>query len=757
MSNKPSTRTYLIVACVLLFSISCQAVNGIFAAKDNTPGETPAATTAPEPTSQATDTAEPAGQPTSAAEEPPVITGNVYPAAFSTYPAISANIPNQDYGGYSLPIDLGSVAGLDQLELSDAQRALLEQNGFVVAEPVTGEYQEFYQVYESYRYASLPMFVTTDSIFHVYHLVFDKMLRDLERDSFIPMLNDLTTTLFATSVQQMQALAGTPLEDQARRNVAYFGVAARVLELPVEIPAEVSAMVDAEVAAIEAHAGPAISAIWDRPDLPEDKKLIEDYSQYVPRGHYTRSDELKRYFKAMMWYGRMTLRGRDAFETQRALLMVQTLRSTTTASGASAVDVWAKIYDPTAFIVGKSDDLSFHEYGALSDQIFGAAPDLQAFGDATKTQQFMEAVRQLPPPQINSMWVWIWEDKEEATQGFRLMGQRFTLDAYVFGQVIWRNVGTTDNPRMLPKGMDFMAAMGSQEAFSILDEMGETGYANYEQQMAKVKEEISGLEIDSWTQNLYWSWLYAFQPVIAVKDNRFPAFMRTQAWIRKDLNTALGSWTELKHDTILYAKQVMAEMGGGDAGEPPRGFVEPNPEAFARMLALTEMTSSGLDQRGLLSEYTRANLVNLADLITFLKSISEKELNHEAISEDEYTRIRFIGGEMEGLTLASSDRESNDGSYRDLSDQKAALIADVATGADPNGGLVALEEAIGEPAVMYVVLPDDPYRVAIGAVFSYYEFNVSAGDRMTDEAWQQMIAEGSQPAAPGWTQMFIAK
>jgi hypothetical protein len=44
----------------------------------------------------------------------------------------------------------------------------------------------------------------------------------------------------------------------------------------------------------------------------------------VPRGHYTRSEALKRYFRAMMWHGRMTLRQNDG-RTQQAALM--TLRA----------------------------------------------------------------------------------------------------------------------------------------------------------------------------------------------------------------------------------------------------------------------------------------------------------------------------------------------------------------------------------------------------------------------------------------------
>jgi hypothetical protein len=43
----------------------------------------------------------------------------------------------------------------------------------------------------------------------------------------------------------------------------------------------------------------------------------------------------------------------------------------------------------------------------------------------------------------------------------------------------------------------------------------------------------------------------------------------------------LGSWAELKHDTILYAKQVYAELGGGGTARPSpklaQGYVEPVP------------------------------------------------------------------------------------------------------------------------------------------------------------------------------------
>ena len=749
---KTSKRILTILSVLILVTLACQAVLGTSpTAPPPPPSAVPAETAAPQPSPEVTEPAP--------SEVPPVtIPTDISAPVFASYAYSPPNLPERTAVDYSLPIDLNTVKGLDLVTLTSQQQNLLGQNGFVVADPQPGKYREFYQIYESQRYAlDQPVFITTDAVFHVYHLIFDKMLRDLERDNFIPTLEKLTSTMLVASTAQYQGLIGTTLEEPARRNLAFFAVAARLLELPEQTPAAVSDLVEAELALINAHSEQAVSPIWDRPDLPNDKKLIEDYSQYVPRGHYTRSEALKRYFKTMMWYGRLTYRLRDAFETRRALLLVQTLRTAAASDGAPAVELWQNIYEPTVFIVGKADDLSYFEYGKLADTVFGAGAPPSAFADETLFAQFLQAAKNLPPPQVNSMWVWIWEDKKEATQGFRFMGQRFTLDAYVFGQLIWREVGTTSKPRGLPKALDFFAALGSQEAYNILDQMGETQYEKYTQQMDKVRGEIANLELDSWTQNLYWSWLYAFQPVIEPKDGRFPAFMRTQAWTRKDLHTALASWTELKHDTILYAKQVMAEMGGGEPPKPPHGYVEPNPEAFARLLALAQMTFDGLNSRALLSDRTRGSLENLIDLIKFLQKSAESELAGQALSDEVYYRIQYIGGELEAFTLAASDCEATDlASCRNLEDQKAALVADVATGLNPDGTLAALEEGVGQPTEIYVILPDQPYRVAVGAVFTYYEFAVPPDQRMTDEQWQAKVETGSNPPAPDWTKLFIA-
>lgn len=192
------------------------------------------------------------------------------------------------------------------------------------------------------------------------------------------------------------------------------------------------------------------------------------------------------------------------------------------------------------------------------------------------------------------------EVRDAQTLGFRLMGQRFTLDGAAFQRLVYREVGTDEQPRLLPSGLDLLAVLGSDAALNELRRSGQAKYANYEANMAKLRANFAALKPGDWTANVYSGWLYALQALAKpeARDARYPAFMRTPAWTRKDMLTALGSWTELRHDTILYAKQTMAELGGGGDPGTPRGYVEPNPALWARLQTLEALTRRVLKDQG---------------------------------------------------------------------------------------------------------------------------------------------------------------
>jgi len=208
--------------------------------------------------------------------------------------------------------------------LSSSQMQRLAADGFVVS---PGTEKEFFMLYEEARYRNVPIFVTSDSLLHTYHLLFDKVLRTAEVEYFIPLLRDLNRGMLQQTDANYQLLRTTEWEDAARRTVAFVAVAGRLLDPSFEVPDYARDLVEGELANIAAASGMAPSPIF--PGL----EFGEDYTQYIPRGHYTLSEALTAYFKSMMWYGRMTFRVDPELgeisraETRSALLLVHALRN----------------------------------------------------------------------------------------------------------------------------------------------------------------------------------------------------------------------------------------------------------------------------------------------------------------------------------------------------------------------------------------------------------------------------------------------
>ncbi len=681
---------------------------------------------------------------------------------------------------YKVKSDLSNIENIDDFSFSEAEKKLLAKNAFAVR--LTPYNNEFFSIYESNRYGYTPNFITTDSILHNYHLMFDSLLEQLEKEKLFEVLKELNADMLKSSLAQYEVLKGSTWENSAKRNIAFFTVGSKLLDPSVSIPEIIKSEVEKELSLIDAHVGIERSAVMnigssggemiETPQgLQSRLELKEDYSQYIPRGHYDKSEKLRSYFKSMMWYGRLTFRIKSEDEIKSALLITLALNEKNNESN------WSKIYEPINFFVGKSDDITYYQFKDLMKNVYGENVSLSSLlEDENKLASFIELAKDLEAPQINSMPIFeasINPDREEEIKGFRFMGQRFTIDAAIFQRLIYREVGdksnTCDNfnpektgclngARCLPSGLDIPATFGSVEAKRILKDMGEDDYACYSENMTKMTGYINSLENDKWVQNLYWGWLYQLQPLLTSNREGYPVFMQNTAWDRKSLNTFLGSWSQLKHDTILYAKQVYAELGGGmPEKKDDRGYVEPNPFLYARLASLLGMTEDGLEERGLLSLEMKENLNRMQELVVSLKNIAEKELNNEKLSEDEYELIRSYGGQLEHLWLEiyKNEEEFKAMGQRDfLNENPAAIIADVAT--DPNG--VVLEVGTGKISEIYVVVPvDGKLRIAKGGVYSYYEFSWPMSDRLTDKKWRELLMSDIAPKTPDWTKEFIAE
>ena len=642
----------------------------------------------------------------------------------------TVNIPKDDIRSGNVKIDESTYLYPEVIDL-------LNKNAFAV-DTGYGSSDEFFEIYESNRYKKIPNFVTTDSVLHTYHLYFNYLLKSLEEDTLYTVAVDLTNQMLEKSQEQYEELKGSELEDAALRNVAYFAVAQKTLDPNAEIPKEVKDEVEMELTLMKDHEGIKKSGIFGG-----DNDYMEDYSQYVPRGHYTKSEKLKKYFNALMWYGRLTFRLDEDTETYSALLIIEAIEN-----NPEIYTNWEKLYEPINFFVGEPDDICYYEYRTLTEEIYGIPLTTDALADTQKFTQFKEKAKLLPPPKINSMPILADEqDDTEKIQGFRFMGQRSTIDAMIFQKLVYGNV--KENPegmvRMLPMSLDIPAALGSQDAYEILEELGETQYAGYTTWMTSLQKMIEDMPEEQWGKNLYWGWTNTLRALLNEYGDGYPSFMQNKAWKKKELMTFLASWTELKHDTILYAKQVYAEMGGGPMPSEidDRGYVEPNPELYNRLRSLINLTIDGLETRDLLAQKDKEQLQKLEELVTILRDISIKELENQTLTDEEYEFIRSYGGSLEHFwyeTLSDDEKAQDQETF--LNSHPAEIIADVAT--DPNG--YVLEEAIGGINKIWVVFPiDGELHLAEGSVFSHYEFAWPMNDRLTNEKWRYMLHPWEDP------------
>jgi len=315
--------------------------------------------------------------------------------AMASYYSSEELIINTSVPQYDLPLDLTSITNINEIYsrfyLNEEQKNLLSGNGFVVIDHCFEN--DIIQPYKEMKLADIPIFVTSDTLLHLYHIQFDEILKGIEEREFFGKILDLSKALFDKSVEGYQNYIDSDLKEAARCNIAYLGVGLSLLQTPTEgyngsediqtvdfnIPSYVNDEVEGEVAFIESQDGFHDSPLF---------LYREDYSQYKPRGHYTQSEKLKRYFKAMMWYGRMSflMKGgnphcqycdflipeNDAkIQTIQASLIATALPSVT-IDDESLENIWTRIYKVTSFFVGTADDLTPYEYLDCIKDVFGS-------------------------------------------------------------------------------------------------------------------------------------------------------------------------------------------------------------------------------------------------------------------------------------------------------------------------------------------------------------------------------------------------
>ena len=631
---------------------------------------------------------------------------------------------------------------LNPTQLKDFESALcqkLGEEGFAI---VPSNHQQLFHVYERNDYSNFPNFVTTDLYLQLYHLYIDCMLRELEEYQLLPLMTEFSKDM----IDAMTAIIHNADNDDnetkriAGRNLQFFRVAHHLFT---------GKPIDASYTTEKAEIEKCMKAENDRSGMLMDYMgdISFPYSLFRPRGHYTRDEALKRYFHGMMWVQTATMGLEHETEVKQAVQM------------AFAMKLFKNIqkkYDKINYLItmlmGQPDNLSMIQVMKEIDKT-GMSMD-ELLNDDKTIAKLTKDLNEIGNKQTRI------RPKFEKTSHNKInvMPQRYQPDAEVLQEMVDYDSKTTK--RGVPKGVDVMAAMGVTAAEQILKEE-KTEWKELLPTLDRMKKRMG--EID-WNETTATQWMQTLKVMTTGADSQSPYFMQNPNWGKKDLNAALASWAELKHDAILYAKQPMgAECGGGENVPDPvvKGYVEPNVKFWKKAAELLDNTAKVLKEQNMMTDKIEDATERLRDEVSFLLRVSEKELAGKEPTDEEYDQISYIGATFENISLSllrTPNQELYNWSDIEGADRKVALVADVYTAnADNNPAQSILFEAVGDADEIYVVVEIGGYLyLTRGAVFSYREFIQPIDQpRLTDEEWQKQLESNPRKGVPEWMKHIL--
>lgn len=659
---------------------------------------------------------------------------------------------------YKIAEDFSNVVNFSKFgKFTEKQKEMLLKNGFVITkpknledneymeEPWNYEFDQIHQIYEDNEYQYIASFVTTDSVTHIFHIFYDGFLRNLEKDELYPKSIELNKNLLAENISLYDDLQNERLKDLQIKNIAFIATGLKLLgEEPENLPGKAKKIYEEEIKKASSE-GIVSSAISGR-DV--------DFSQLKPRGHYTRSEELKKYFSGTMYFGQVGLFIDKDDKPDEDSILQGLLLTHSIYKNPEILKTWEDLVEPIDFLVESADDLSIREYARTLYGVYGKDFDINKLDDEKNLSSAYKVLSQYPDPQVAGFM----------GKSFRFMPQRAVMDSVLMQNVV--DIARDDKPsdRPIYSGLDLMTSFGNEKALEIQKE--DPYNSHWDKYKERTDENISTVEkmedLD-WQKNMYRGWLWMLKSYDQKFGEGYPMFMRNDAWERKDLVSALGSFAELKHDTVLYGKALMAEMGGGGDTDIPKSYVEPNVELYEKLNWLLEFTKVNLKNRDMLSEKYEEKINNFQAMVVKFRDLSIKELQNEPLTEDETLDLLYIGGEMERLMVdfvESSDE--NEVMYwyeiQNATDRRMPVVVDLMRVVENSVGLPKDEIfsiGTGKPMEIFVIYPHQgKLYMGRGATFSYYEFLNK--ERLTDEVWQKMVYDEAT-GFPTWYKDLVTE
>ncbi len=577
-----------------------------------------------------------------------------------------------------------------------------------------------FYTYDENAYEYIPHYITTDLYLFILHKYFSTSLEKLDENFMYVQLK----TILEEASYKLSALAKNEDNKNLKSSLEwaqmYTATAQYAMgEKKYVVPDDYALEFDSEKE--------AINLIQGEPSFIPN--ILVNYKELKPRGHYTKSDTLKKYFKGFKWISLNGINIKNKKELKGLITMAYAIKS-----DQNLYEKYQQYVSIIEKLAGQEDNLSM-------------ANLIQALGDTnleetlsdTNVNKIITYLDGLDKERVKRVFGKEFKNEEKEIKRLFFLSSTYSITGEIFSRLV--HVDDLNSKRPFPNGLDLPAVFNNKTAEEILFNEYKYGdkWSEFNERLSSLQEQF--YKFEDWDNN------YGYKGVqtalqAASEDDRYPDYMKTNAYNRKELSTALASWAHIKHDLILYQeKPFAAESGQGGGPEPPQhySYVEPNLRFWDTALELVKW----LENISKFDSTFASELKEIKDLGEKLRLVAYQQVEGKTVSSEIYDELHHVGGTIEYILFGLLETD-----HLSEREKSMALIADVYSYKRSN-----LNVAVGHADDIYVIVPiNGEYYISRGSIFSYHEF---IGEIFDDDQWKSKVKKGNIPDRPKWIQPII--
>lgn len=492
-------------------------------------------------------------------------------------------------------------------DLAEADIKRLERDKVLVTN------QTFRQSFDAYIGAELPVFITSDAVLNGFHVLFEESILRLETAN-ARQVRPVLLKIWEGLKDAGKDIKGKPelLKAAQFRAKAVIAVALKLYGEKVEFPKDIEEAAQEQVKLILAGNATGKPKWLGEPDAGF---MAIDYARFTPRGFYTRNETLQKHFRALSWLQAIPFRVEKDEEFLAVLLIGDTIersRWEVDLTGRSRFEAAWRCFG--AFL-GTGDDWDLIELENYGPNL---PPDLDGkYLEARRDRSLSDTRRGGGRPELNDQLRFVPDDPNAAAEpNYRIVSAYRLPDAVLFA----RTTAPRQFNRALPTGLEVATLLGSKFAMRQLG-------GGAESKLAKTIEVAAPLLGE---HSVYGRYLRCLGALVDDPEPDAPKFLAGEPWQAKQCNALLAAWAQMRHTWALQAKlnEHYYGMALGRAG-----FVEPEPEFFARLGSLLESTEELLATAGALTPDPLEVASWLRDYVTLVNRIKNAENIEKAFDE----------------------------------------------------------------------------------------------------------------------------